>query len=208
MSRPAASAPCASSIRTGRKAFRRHGCRNAGVWSLDFVADDFKYNQALSWEGQAAFHNAYGPDALPIGSALLNGGLHRLIEQALDMDSEPASRSVVADLLDQAATFSRDPGSAGRSKPVGLFPGNLEMVGREEVAEFERLLAAWFYVSNRYATTEILSDAAIREAVYVVVEQLFGRHMARLPDTVQAAAGKIMDTIDEWREQHGQSPVG
>ena len=173
-----------------------------------FVADGFRYNPTQTWEGQAAFSNAYGPDALPLKSALLDGGLHKLIEHALDMDSEPASRPVFLDLLDQAATFSRDPGSGGRSKPVGLFPGNTELIRREETAEFERLLAAWLYVSNRYTPDEILGNATIRNAVYDVVQALFERHVERFAAESKSAAGDMMDKIDEWRQQHGRSPAG
>ena len=178
-------------------------CRNLESY---FVADGFRYNRAQTWEGQAAFSNAYGPDAMPLKSGLLEGGLHRLVEHALDVDSEPASRPVFLDLLDQAAMFSRDPGSGGHSKPVGLFPGNAELLRREEAAEFERLLAAWLYVSNRYTSEEILGNVAIRDAVYDVIQPLFERHADRLAAGLKSAAGDIMDKIDEWRKEHDGSP--
>lgn len=168
-----------------------------------FVADGFKYSRDQSWEGQSAFTNAYGPDEQPLESSLLNGGLHRLVERVLDVDSEPASRPVFLDLLDQAATFSRDPGQGGRSKPVGLFPGNAELLKREETAEFERLQAAWLYVSNRFTPEEILGDATIRDAAYKVIQSLFERHADRLVAESKNAAGDMMDKIDEWRTKHG-----
>jgi hypothetical protein len=173
-----------------------------------FVPDGFGYNPTESWESQPAFSNAYGPDALPLTSTLLDGRLHTLVEHALDIDSEPASRPVFVELRDQAATFSRDPGSGGRSKPVGLFPGNAELVRREAAAEFERLLAAWLYVSTRYSLDEILSSSAIRDAVYDVIQPMFERHVDRLSAECKSAAGDVMDKIDEWRQQNGRSPAG
>ena len=160
-----------------------------------FVAEVFKYSRNLSYEDQAAFSNAYGPDAKTIDSELLNGGLHKLVEQVLDVDSEPASRPVFLDLLDQAATFAPNPGSAGRSKPVGLFPGNRELVRREQTADFERLLAAWLFASNRFSEEEILGDAGIRGAVYSVIQQLFRRHTDRLAESVKKAAGDMMQRL-------------
>jgi len=173
-----------------------------------FVTDALKYDAAQTWEGQAAFSNAYGPDALPPASALLDGGLHALVERALDVDGEPASRPAFLELQDQAAMFSRDPGAGGRSKPVGLFPGNAELVQREETAEFERLLAAWLYISNRYAPGEILESAMIRDAVYAVIQALFERHAGRLSDSLEGALSKMWDQIDEWSRQHVRPQAG
>lgn len=170
-----------------------------------FVADGFRYNPVQTWEGQAAFSNAYGPDAMPLKSTLLAGGLHRLVEHALDVDSEPASRPVFLDLQDQATMFSRDPGQGGRPKPVGLFPGNAKLIKLEEAAEYERLLAAWLYVSNRFTSEEILGNATTRDAAYKVIQSLFERHADRLTAESKSAAGDMMDKIDEWRTEHARS---
>lgn len=179
-------------------------CRSLASY---FITDDFRYNPKKNWEDQATFSNAYGPDSLPLTSTLLDGRLHSLVERSLDIDSEPASRQVFLDLRDQAATFSRDPGSGGRSKPVGLFPGNVELVRREETAEFDRLLAAWLYVSTCYKLDKILGDAEIRDAVYDVIQQMFERHIDRLTAETKSKAGDMMDKIDEWRDQNGRSPT-
>jgi len=168
-----------------------------------FVADPLKYDPEQSWVAEPAFCKAYGPDEMPLDKPLLlDGALHALVERALDVDLEPASRPVVLDLRDQAATFMRDP-KGGRTKPGGLFVGNPALVEREDIADFERLLAAWLYASNRYTPDEIMDDAAIRDAVYDVVEALFERHSERLAAESESAAAEMMDKIEEWRKQHG-----
>jgi hypothetical protein len=129
--------------------------------------------------------------------------MHKLVERVVDVDSEPASRPVFLDLLDQAATFSRDPGQGGRTKPVGLFPGNVELPKREEVAEFDRLFAAWLYISNQFTSEEILGNTTVRDATYKVIQSLFERHADRLAAESKSAAGDMMDKIDEWRTEHG-----
>ena len=172
-----------------------------------FVADDFKYDASRGWEGQPAFRNAYGPTASRLKSALLEGGLHALVERALDLEGDPASRQVFQELLDQAAMFARD-ASGGRTKPVGLFPGNAELVQREEIAEFERLLAAWLYISNRYQPDEILQTASIREATDTVIQTLFERHDSRLVPATSTALSAMWDRIDDWKRKHGRPTTG
>jgi hypothetical protein len=169
-----------------------------------FVADDFLYDPAQPWVTQKAYTNAYGPDALPPPSGLLGGKLHTLIERALDLECEPASRPVFVELQDHAALFSRDPGASGRSKPVGLFPGNAELVRREETAEFERLLAAWLYVSYRYAPHQILENTSIRGPVYAIIQSLFERHVDRLDAPMKDALSEMWDKIDAWGDANGR----
>jgi tetratricopeptide (TPR) repeat protein len=172
------------------------------------VTADFTYNAAQPWERQKAFSNAYGVDAMPSVSRILDGRLHALIERALDVQGEPAARPVFLELQDQAAMFSRDPGAGGRSKPVGLFPGNAALVQREEDAEFERLFAAWLYVSKRYPPRENLSDPVIRNAAHTVITALFGRHAGRLDPPTQDELSEMWDAIDEWMRRKGVSAPG
>jgi Trypsin-like peptidase domain len=168
-------------------------CRNL---ASIFVTNDFLYNSVQPWEKQKVYSNAYGLEALPPPSGLLDGKLHTLIERALDLDCEPASRPVFVELQDHAALFSRDPGVSGRSKPVGLFPGNAELVRREEAAEYERLLAAWLYVSHRYAPNEILENRSIRDPVYTIIQTLFARHADRLDANTKDALSEMWDKIE------------
>jgi hypothetical protein len=161
-----------------------------------FAPEAFRYDATQDWAGQSAFSNAYGPNMLPAPSKWLDGGLHALIERVIDVDSEPASHPVFQELRDQAALFYRDP-SGGRTKPVGLFPGNRRLREREETAEFERLMAAWLYIIHRYEREYIMADAELREACYSVAEALFERHATRLDNSTKSAAGEMMDRIDE-----------
>jgi hypothetical protein len=163
------------------------------------------YDAKRGYEGQQAFRNAFGVKALSSPSKMLDGTLHRLIEASIDVESEPASRPVYQELQDQAALFSRTPGPGGRTKPVGLFPGRRVLVAREEEAEFERLLAAWFYVSNRYEETEILSNPAIQEPCYSIIQTLFASHESRMADGLKRALGDMMDRIEDWRNSDGGS---
>lgn len=173
------------------------------------INDGFTYNpKKKTWIGQEAFRKAYSPDALPLESVLLKRKVHELVEDKLDIDSEPASRPVFLDLLDQAATFLRDPGPGGNTKPVGLFPGNAELPKREEAAEFDRLFAAWLYLSNRFTSDEILGNATIRDATYKVIQSLFERHAERLGaefKNLVGDMGDMMDKIDDWRTDHARS---
>jgi tetratricopeptide (TPR) repeat protein len=172
------------------------------------VTVDFTYAAAQPWERQKAFSNAYGVDAMGSVPRVLDGRLHDLVERALDVESEPAARPVFLELQDQAAMFSRDPGAGGRSKPVGLFPGNAALVQREEDAEFERLFAAWLYVSNRCPPRENLADPVIRNAAHAVITTLFARHAGRLDAPTQDGLSETWDAIDEWMQRNGESAPG
>jgi tetratricopeptide (TPR) repeat protein len=172
------------------------------------VTADFTYSAAQPWERQKAFSNAYGVDAMSSVSRVLDGRLHALVERALDVATEPAARPVFLELQDQAAMFSRDPGAGGRSKPVGLFPGNAALVQREEDAEFERLFAAWLYVSHRCPPREHLTDPVIRNAAHAVITALFARHAGRLDAPTQDGLSDAWDAIDEWMQQNRESAPG
>jgi len=169
-----------------------------------FLSDEFLYDPTRPWQEQKVFRRAYGKDAMPVPSPLLDGGLHTLIESVLDLDYEPASRPVYVELLDHAALFSRDPGAGGRSKPAGLFPGNAELVQREETAEFERLLAAWLFVSHRYEPDEILRNTSIREPVDRIIQTLIGRHADRLDARTKGTLSKMRKEFKAWRDADGR----
>jgi len=163
-----------------------------------FVPEGFCYDAESKWQTQKdIFRNAFGISAKHPKDGLLSGSLHKLVEQKLDIDSEPASRPVYQDLQDQAALFSRDPGSAGRSKPVGLFPGNSNLVEREGNADFERLAAAFFFISNRYESEQILSDPQLCDACYSLGNLLFERHKDRLTEVMKKNLNEKLKEIEQ-----------
>jgi tetratricopeptide (TPR) repeat protein len=128
------------------------------------------------------------------GTGVLGGSVHLAVERALDIRHEPAARPVYRELLDAAELFSRTPGKGGRSKPVGLFPGHEALPAREEEAEFERLLAAWYYLLHRYSEQERATAGPIGEAAAAVAQSLSQRHsqrLARFPGTEAAEIKKI-----------------
>ncbi len=112
------------------------------------VPDAHRYIAKRRWADEKAFDNVFGPNAVE-GTGVLGGSVHAAVERALDIRHEPAARPVYRELIDAAELFSRTPGKGGRSKPVGLFPGHQELPAKEEEAEFERLLAAWYYLLHR-----------------------------------------------------------
>ena len=112
------------------------------------VPEAHRYNSTLRWAADEAFDKVFGLGAVE-GTGVLGGSVHAAVERALDIRHEPAARHVYRELLDAAELFSRTPGKGGRSKPVGLFPGHEVLPAREEEAEFERLLAAWYYLWHR-----------------------------------------------------------
>lgn len=169
-------------------------CRGLAALLLN---DDFVYDAKDSWEGQKAFGNAYGRDCLPPPPLLAQATLHALVERALDIEIEPASRSVHEELLAQARMFSRLPGGQGQTKPAGLFPGNDELTEREASAEFERLVATWLYLVHRDGFDERMADAGLRKTLGEVVDALFARHSRRLTLNMKNELSKLSDRIEE-----------
>jgi hypothetical protein len=106
--------------------------------------------------------NAYGPEAVLRFRGLADGSVHKAIVMALDVDREPASRSVYRELIDTAELFGK---MQGNSKPVGLYPANPLLAAREEAAEFDRLLAAWLHLYHRCTPQERSEDAQLRNAI-------------------------------------------
>jgi tetratricopeptide (TPR) repeat protein len=170
-----------------------------------------RYSLKRHWNKEPAFEKVYGPVAIA-GQGILAGSVHATVERALDIRSEPTARPVYRELLDSAELFSRTPGKGGRSKPVGLYPGHLELPAKEEEAEFERLLAAWYYLNHRYRTEERESISARVDAAAGIAQSIFQRHSQRLgglPDVevaeirrvarVAAIAAPRPTTLDEIR---------
>jgi tetratricopeptide (TPR) repeat protein len=157
------------------------------------VPETHRYDSTKGWAEDEAFDKAFGPGALA-GTGVLGGSVHAAVERALDLRHEPAARPVYRELLDAAELFSRTPGKGGRSKPVGLFPGHEALPAREEEAEFERLLAAWFYLLHRYTPTDRAAGGQVAEAAATIAQSLSQRHsqrLAKFPDTEAAEIKQI-----------------
>lgn len=160
------------------------------------VNENFLYEPTKPWEAQKVFGNAYGVETFPPPPLLRDGALHSLIEHELDIEMEPASRPVYSELLSQAALFSRSAGSGGRSKPVGLFPGNSKLIEREEEAEFERLVAVWLYLAHRYDRKSLLAQDTLCKTLDEVITTLFERHAGRLSERMTADLSELADSIE------------
>ena len=154
------------------------------------VPEDHRYNSSLRWAEEPAFGKVFGPGAVE-GTGVLGGSVHGAVERALDISHEPAARPVYRELLDAAELFSRTPGKGGRSKPVGLFPGHEQLPAREEEAEFERLLAAWYYLLHRYSPEERASAGPIARAAAGIAQSISQRHSQRLAKFPEAEASEI-----------------
>ncbi len=171
--------------------------KQCGYIQTLFVSDNAIYDVSKSWMDQAAYRMIYGEkvELPPTGPA--RGSIHSLIEKVINIDNEPASRPVYKELQNSAKLFERPPGAA--TKPVGLFPGNIELTRREEEAEFERLIAAWLYLSNRFGEEMILNDDDLSESANEVIISLFERHPSRLEEmpSISNDLGDMQDKIDQ-----------
>lgn len=161
------------------------------------LSDEFLYDAELTWEEQDVFSNAYGAAPLPPPPLLTEGALHTLVERNLEVELEPAARPVHAELLAQAALFSRPAGAGGRSKPVGLFPGNTRLTDFEEEADFERLMAVWLYLTHRYDRPELLANAGLCKALDEAITALFDRHSKRLTAAMTEELNDLADAIED-----------
>ena len=148
------------------------------------------YDATIGWENQDAFEKVFGRKAVA-GTGVLGGSVHATVERALDVRHEPAARPVYRELLDAAELFSRTPGKGGRSKPVGLFPGHHELPTKEEEAEFDRMLAAWYYLEHRYSSDERASVTALADAVAGIAQIMSQRHSQRLKQLSKTDAAEI-----------------
>jgi hypothetical protein len=166
-----------------------------------FVSEQFIYDKDKDWVDEKAFSSAYSKTPTPISSKLLSGGVHSIVTYALDIENEPASRPVYQDLLDEAETFSKFAGQAGKSKPVSIFKGNQELVAKEEKAAFERLFAAWLYLYNRFKSSsdDILKSDREREICSLIVDALLERYISLLNDHEIESLGDMQDKIEEWK---------
>ena len=163
------------------------------------VPADHHYRPTEQWAKQLAFKKVYGPEVVD-GGGVLGGSVHATVETALDVRTEPASRPVYQELLDSAELFSRTPGKGGRSKPVGLYPGHAELPGREEEAEFDRLLAAWYFVNHRYQPAERESNTSLADATAWIAQSISQRHWQRL-------AGLPSGEVDEIKRVARQAAI-
>jgi hypothetical protein len=157
-----------------------------------FVDPEGVYDPALDWEEEAAFAKAYGPQPVLATRTLSDGSVHRVIAAALDVDHEPASRSVFTDLIDAAALFGKVQGS--NAKPVGLYPGNLSLTAREDRAEFERLLTAWFHIYYLELSSGGVTKPHTKRAIDQICLTLLERHNDKL-DALRERAGEDLRRV-------------
>ena len=151
------------------------------------------------WIDEPAFSRAYGPQsALPHDSAT-GGSVYRCVERYLAVDSEPAARPVHRELLDAAQSFARQPvgGSAGLAY---LYLENAALRDKVESADFERRLAAWFYLVERWGEAEALADAQLRPALSEALNGIDREHKARLAQLDEAHRQQVERLMDKLLE--------
>ena len=122
-----------------------------------FVPESAWYNPAKHYTEEPAFRYAYGQNAKLQQSGPAGGSVYEHIQEVLDLEQQPASRPAYKELLDSAELFSKR-SAGGRAKPPELYPGNTELVERQQNAEFDRLLAAWLSLSSRHELSQIAED--------------------------------------------------
>ena len=162
-----------------------------------FVDKEGLYDPTADWMDEEAYAKAYGRDAVLPFRGLGDGSVHRAITAALDVDNEPASRTVYRDLIDAAELFGK---VQGNSKPVGLYPGNAILSASEESAEFDRLLAAWFYLYFRFPEADRRRDAQLRDAIEQISVTLMERHADRIKKIREGAAEDLKRVLDALLE--------
>ncbi len=164
-----------------------------------FVDPGGMYDPKAAWTKEAVYAKAYGLDAVLSSRGLADGTVHRTIAATLDVDHEPASRTVYADLIDAAAFFGKIPG--GNAKPVGLYPGNLSLTAREDSAEFDRLLTAWFYLHFLGPDRET-ADEQTRGTIGHIARTLLERHSERFSATRERASDDLARVLDALKAAH------
>jgi len=157
-----------------------------------FVDEEGIYDPMANWEEEEAYARAYGPDAVLPFRGMGDGSVHRAIAAALDVDTEPASRSVYRELIDSAELFGK---VRGNSKPVGLYPSNALLTAREEVAEFDRLLMAWLHLYYRHAESERAQDPHLRKAIEQISVPLMERHVGRIKEMQNGASDDLKNVL-------------
>lgn len=164
-----------------------------------FASSDWRYNPLLPWTNEPAFGKAYGRDAVFPGSGPASGAVHGVIEKALDVGAEPASRPVYRELMDSADLFAKTP----KGKPVGLYPGNAALTECEEAAEFERLLAGWFYLFSRFTEEEIMGNREMSAAARELAVRLVNRtaRFEGLPDRLKG----LLDAVPRFTKRSERS---
>jgi hypothetical protein len=163
-----------------------------------FVDPGGLYDPAAAWTDEDAYSKAYGPDAVLSSLGLADGTVHRVIAAALDVDNEPASRTVYADLMDAAAFFGKVQG--GNAKPVGLYPGNVALTEREDAAEFDRLLTAWFYLYYIGPTKGGPASDQVRRATEHLSLTLLERHSVKIDDMRKGGSDDLKRVLDAIAE--------
>jgi hypothetical protein len=166
------------------------------------VPDALRYDASLGFRKEPAFARAYGTECLLMAGGVTGGGLYRCVEQHLPVAEEPAAVPVYRELLDSARFFSRLAPAGGRTKPVGLFPGNLALTRLEEEADFERLLAAWLHMAYRHGEQAAQDLGDLGRALGEAMEGLYSRHFERLQTLDEALRDKLERMHDTWDETH------
>lgn len=153
------------------------------------VPETLRYDLDLDVLDERAWGRAYGPNAELARDGVAGGALYRMVAEALEVDTEPAAQPVYRELLDSAQLFARET-RGGRTKPVGLYPGNARLTALEEEAEFDRLLAAFLFIRHRHGREPAEPEA--RQALRRTAQQLFERHQPR----TQALAPELQQDLE------------
>ncbi|MEO0943028.1 MAG: hypothetical protein AAFY30_15910 [Cyanobacteria bacterium J06642_12] len=170
-----------SKSRKNAASARRIAIAKQTVKLLDFF-DVIEYDgKKERVDNTGAFKEMYGGNALDHQSISIitstNALVYRMVEAHLDVDSQPSARAVHQEMANSAASFGRDQSSG---KPASLYPGNNALLESEQSAEFERLLATWFYLAGRYGADHCRQNDSLFDVFNNTVSRLMDAHHARL----------------------------
>ena len=139
----------------------------------------------------------YGQDALKDTESNF---IYDFLSENIDPETQYESYSVYSEILESAKLFSR---SDEAPIAAGIYKSN-NLTGEELKAHRERLLAAWYYLTNRYSQQELTTNPDLFVAIKEVVDNLIPTHLGYLKDYVgreDCLDKNLLDKIEEMDSQ-------
>lgn len=108
---------------------------------------------------EAAFDRATGVTSSSSGEAYNFNFIYEYAGKCLDVENNPPAMPLVDEMVRDANFLHMDDAESVGSSSLLYFDVNQKMKERARIAASERRLAAWLYLSKRWAANEIVSDA-------------------------------------------------
>lgn len=108
---------------------------------------------------EAAFDRAIGVTSSSSGEAYNFNFIYEYAGKCLDVENNPPAMPLVDEMVRDANFLHMDDAESVGSSSLLYFDVNQKMKERARIAASERRLAAWLYLSKRWAANEIVADA-------------------------------------------------